>query len=134
MTLKELRTLACKQDVQLKELRIGIAELKEVSVDQSRKRPYDFKKGDVYFLGPLDHHVTLIKEIEGEWWGILATTNESCKSSTTIETKQRFSDKKSWYTKTIVAVNPKEMQFKGIADTYNLNKALRLIRKSLIKI
>lgn len=136
MTLKELRTLACKQDVQVKELRAGITKLKsmDTSEDSGRRRPIDFKKGDSYYNHYLEHHVTLIKEIDGEWWAISTTSTETCSTSTGIEVKQRFSDKKTWYTKTILAVNPKEMQFKGIADTYNLNKALRLIRKSLIKI
>lgn len=134
MTLTELRGLACKQEVTVKELRNAIAVVKDTNSDTSRKRPYDYKKGDVYFQGALNHLVVLIKEIDGQWWGVLTTTSEHCSTRLDIETKERFSDKKAWYTKTILALDVKEMQFKGIADTYNLNKVLRIIRKSLIKI
>ncbi len=132
MTFKEIKTLSCKQDVQLKELRTAIIALKP-EVQHSNK-PVNCKKGDIYFNNGLQHPLVLIKELEGKWWGVLITSSEDSNTSTNIEVKHRFTNTKSYYTKTILEVNVELMKFKDIADTYNLNKALRLIRKSLIKI
>lgn len=132
MTLKQIKQLACKDNVQVKELRVAITALKPEY--HNSNKPVNCKKGDIYFNNGLQHPIVLIKEIDSKWWGILITSSEDSDVSTGIEVKHRFTNTKSYYTKTILEVNTELMKFKDIADTYNLNKALRLIRKSLIKI
>jgi hypothetical protein len=132
MTFKELKRLSCKQDVQLKELKSEILNLKPEY--QYSNKPIECKKGDIYFNNGLQHPVVMIKKIDGKWWGILITSSPTCDNTTGIEVKHRFSNIVSYYTKTILEANFEIMKFKDIADIYNLNKALRVIRKSLIKI
>lgn len=103
---------------------------KQIALQRSPKEP---KRGDLVFVKGINHHAVLTKKINGFWYGIGTTTEETCSVRTEITLRTRFTKETVYYTYLIIKIDENNIRFTDIEDVNNLAKAKKLIRESLLK-